>query len=359
MSALGELRAGTAGREFTAQLQRTIRAVAVARNFPPPEGYYRWDAEAVLFTASELMSDAQTPRRLTDLAVHCATDDALRARLQGTVRNFLADVGRRTPIGKLVVRINDVMRTEPAFVLVAGRWAKADGPQAAGRDDPDALSRAVAGQPVVVPAWGHDARREGPVADRDTIVALCGALLDAAGGSLTPRALARAIGSRVGIGQAPLSLDVDAFDGPPGGAGSLADGPRSGPASDGPMSGGPRSDGTANDGLRLQRAAEVLGELGDRERLTVAYPELTVRQLAPVLGVGASQCHVIRSRAAEIIRLELVDDDDAENVALLVMELARHLTDRLERAGRMDRADQLNRADGVDTAAGFAVVTAR
>jgi len=316
VSALGELQAGKAGGDFVLELQRTIRAVAVSRNFPPPESHARWDADAVWSVASEFMGDTQTPRRLTDLAVHCATGDALRARLQGTVRNFLADMGRRTPIGKLVVRINDVLRGEPAFVLVAGRWARADGPQGAGADDPEALGRAIAGRVVVVPAWGHDAHRAAPVADRATIVALCGDLLDAAGGSLTPRGLARAIGRRLGLGQAPLSLDVSAFDGPPawGAAGASASG-----------GSGALSDGTATEALRLRRAGEVVARLNDRERLAVAYPELTVRQLAPVLGVSPSQCHVIRGRAAEIIRLELVDDDDAEGVALLVMELARDL----------------------------------
>jgi hypothetical protein len=332
VSALGELQAGRAGGDFVLELQRTIRAVAVSRNFPPPEGHTRWDADAVWSVASEFMGDAQTPRRLTDLAVHCATGDALRARLQGTVRNFLADLGRRTPIGKLVVRINDVLRGEAGFVLVAGRWARADGREEAGADDPDALARALAGQVVVVPAWGHDAHRAAPVADRATIVALCGALLDASGGSLTPRALARAIGRRLGLGQAPLSLDVSAFDGPAASGGSGGSGP-SGPSG--------LSDGTANEALRLRRAGEVVARLNDRERLAVAYPEYTVRQLAPVLGVSPSQCHVIRGRAVEIIRIEVIDDDDAEGVALLVMELARSV------------------AGLVDSGRGSAVVVAR
>jgi len=329
MSALDELQAGQAGAQFVAELQRTIRAVGVARNFPPPEGHRGWGAEAVWSAASEFMGDAQTPRRLTDLAVHCATGDALRARLQGTVRNFLADIGRRTPIGKLVVRVNDVLRGEAGFVLVAGRWAREGGPQEAGVDDLEALSRTIASLAVVVPAWGHDAHRAAPVADRDTIVALCAALLDAAHGSLTPRSLARAIGSRLGLGQAPLSLEVVAFDGATSGG--------SGPV---------HADSTAGEALRRQRASEVLAELNDRERLTVAYPELTVRQLVPVVGVSASQCHVIRNRAAEIIRIELVDDDDAEGVALLVMELARTTTSR-------------SVAGIVDSDAGSAVVIAQ
>lgn len=315
MSALAELQAGTAGPRFAVELQRTIRAVGIARNFPPPEGHGRWDADAVHTAASEFLTDAQTPRRLTDLAVHCETDAALRARLQATVRNFLADLGRRTPIGKLVVRINDVLRSEPGFVRVDGRWARAGGPQEAGKDDPEALSRAIAGHTIVAPSWGHEAQRSAPVADRSTVVALCEALLDAAGGSLTPRSLARAIGHRLGLGQAPLSLDVAAFDAPPAGVQAAGD-------------------STASHALRLQRAGEVLAELNDRERVAVAYPEFTVRELAPMLGISRSQAHVVRGRAVHIIRAELLDDDDAERIALLVMELGRAWVEGVDTAGR-------------------------
>ena len=80
-----------------------VATVAAKTASAVPAGFTQWDADAVHSTVAEFMSDAQTPRRLADLAVHCATDDGLRARLQGTVRNFLADLGRRTPIGKLVV----------------------------------------------------------------------------------------------------------------------------------------------------------------------------------------------------------------------------------------------------------------
>ena len=72
MSALAELQAGAVADEFIALLERTIRAVGVARNFPPPDGFGQWDADAVHATASEFLSDGQTPRRLTDLALHCA-----------------------------------------------------------------------------------------------------------------------------------------------------------------------------------------------------------------------------------------------------------------------------------------------
>ncbi|HJV08840.1 MAG TPA: hypothetical protein VJ653_04140, partial [Acidimicrobiales bacterium] len=134
MTAVAELQGGAAGAEFVALLRRTLRAVGISRNFPPPEGHHLWDADAVHTAAAEFMADRQTPRRLTDLALHCGTDDALRARLQGTVRNFLADQGRRTPIGKLVLRINEVLVKEAGFVRVDARWARDGGPTGAGND---------------------------------------------------------------------------------------------------------------------------------------------------------------------------------------------------------------------------------
>ena len=214
----------------------------------------------------------------------------------------------------------------------SGGWAGAGpGPPTTGRspttvrdgagvDDPVALARAIAGMTVVVPAWGHDAHRAAPVADRATIVSLCDALLVAAGGSLTPRALARAIGHRLGVGQAPLSLEVAALDaGGASGAAVLAD-------------------STADEALRLRRAAEVVDELNDRERLSLAYPELTVRQLAPVLGASPSQAHTVRARAAQVVRAELLDDDDAEGVALLVMELSRNWADAVDNRRRVRRS---------------------
>lgn len=305
-SAIAELQAGAAGVEFVALLRRTVRAVGVSRNFPPPDGHASWDADAVHSAAAEFLADAQTPRRLADLCLHCGSDGALRARLQGAVRNFLADLGRRTPMGKLVLRVNDVLGGTDGFHRVDGRWALDGGPTAAGSDDPDALGRAVQGHDVVLPHWGHHARRSAPVADRDTIVALCRALLDAAGGSLTPRSLARAIGHRLGVGQAPVALELDALDDP-------AAGP----------TGGAGADRTGSEALRHMRAAEVLGELNDAERLSVAHHDRTVRQLAPLLGASASKAHLVRQRAVEIIRVEVLDDDDGEAVALAVMELAR------------------------------------
>ena len=119
-----------------------------------------------------------------------------------------------------------------------------------------ARSRPVRHRLRRVPGWPHlpadiphlEARRAAPVADAGTIVSLCKALLGAAGGSLTPRTMAAAIGMRLGIGQAPVSLDAASLD-------------------PGRPEGYPARDSTADAALRESRAVEILALLNDRERV--------------------------------------------------------------------------------------------
>ena len=75
--------------------------------------------------------------------------------------------------------------------------------------------------------------------------------------------------------------------------------------------------------MRESRALEVFGLLNDRERLALGWPEYTVRDLAPLLGVGSSQAQVIRRRATAVLKSELIDDPDGEAVAGRILELAR------------------------------------
>jgi len=311
---LDELRGGSIGEEFVSLLRKTIRAVAVTRNFPPPEDLTKWDSEAVGRIVSEFVADPQTPRRLMDLATTCSSDQALKARVEGMVRNFLADLGRRTPIGKLVVRLNDVLGKRDQFVRVDGRWALVDGPTGPGLADLDRLAEAIRPHEIMTPKWGHDARREAPVADAETIASLCKALLEAAGGSLTSRMMASAIGVRLGLGQAPLSLDASSLDGAWSPVSSTFD-------------------ATADEALREARATEILALLNDRERLALAWLECPVRELGPLLGVGPSQAHVIRKGATELLRIELVDDSDQEAIAAHVLELARLWTEQWTDSG--------------------------
>jgi len=192
----------------------------------------------------------------------------------------------RAATGKAFTATRSTGGFSPAAARPAGRAREVLAGQAA-------RSRPVRHRLRRVPGWPHlpadiphlEARRAAPVADAGTIVSLCKALLGAAGGSLTPRTMAAAIGMRLGIGQAPVSLDAASLD-------------------PGRPEGYPARDSTADAALRESRAVEILALLNDRERVALAWPECTVRELAPVLGVGPSQAHIVRRRAIEMLREE-------------------------------------------------------
>ncbi len=310
VTALDELRAGQVGGRFLALLQRTIRAVAVARNFPAPDDRARWDEAAVAQTVADFLADPAASRRLTDLATHCRTEDGLRRRLQATVQNFLADGGRRTPVGRLVLRINEVLAHDDRFERRGRGWAVVgmDGEPAA--VDLDALVAASAPVEVVVPSAWTTGSRQSPDIDAPSVVKLVEALLEAAGGPLSTGVLAQVTARRLGIGGAPLSIEATAFDPPE----------RPGPSSDG-------ADTTGSRVLTDLRAAEVFGRLNDHERLTLGLPALPVAKLGPVLGLSGSSAALVRKRAVTILRDELGDEEDGQHVADAVLERARTWTE--------------------------------
>jgi hypothetical protein len=306
MTALEELRCGEIGDAFLALLQRTIRAVAGARNFPAPEGHDRWDADAVTSAVGEFLASTQTPRRLTDLATHCRTEDALKRRLQETVRNYLADSGRRTPVGRLVLRINEVLATEPDFERRRRYWALKGSDADPQIVDMDALIVAMAAVDVVVPtAWTGE--RQGPDADASSIVRLARAALTAAGGPLRAKDIAQAAAKRLGLGGAPLSIEATAFD---------------------PPSSGTSADATGDEALSNMRAQEIFyGCLNDPERVSIGLPESPVAKLGPMLGVSGSTAALIRKRAVAILQNELRDEEDGQAIADTVLDLARSWTE--------------------------------
>ncbi len=254
----------------------------------------------------DFLASTQTPRRFTDLATHCRTDDALKRRLQETVRNHFADNGRRTPVGRLVLRINEVLTTEPAFERRGRYWSlkgsTADPPVV----DIDALIVATAAVDVVVStAWTGE--RQGPDTDAPSVVRLAHAALTAAGGPLRTADIAQAVARRLGLGGAPLSIEATAFD---------------------PPSSGTSADATGDVALSNMRAREVFfGCLNDSERVSIGLPESPVAKLGPILGVSGSTAALIRKRAVAILQSELREEEGGQAVADAVFKLARSWTE--------------------------------
>lgn len=307
MTALEELQAGRVGEEFVALLQRTIRAVAVARGFPPPDGHDSWGGNALTTAVNDFFASPQTPRRLTDLRTLCRTDAALKGRLERTARNFLADYGRRTPIGRLVLRFNEVLRRDPTFERRGAMWALAGTTTEPAPTDLDALTSAVAGVEVVVPTAWESGDRQSPDVDADSVMRLARAALEKAGGPLRASVLAQVAARRLGIWGAPLSLEASGLDPSP-------------PALVTP-------DATGNNVLVRIRANEVLALLNDHERVAIGLPEVPVAKLGSILGCSGSKAALIRKRAVTILQAELRSDENGQAIADTVLELARTWTE--------------------------------
>lgn len=308
MSALEELQSQEIGDEFLALLQRTVGAVARTGLYPGPGGRDHWDADAVRATVADFLASKQTPRRLTDLRTHCRTEQGLKARLQRTVRNFLADNGRRTPVGRLVRRFNEVLTAETGFERDGAHWRLAGTATEPSVVEFDRLANVVAAIEVVVPPAWLKGDRKSPEIDKASVIRVARTALDAAGGPLRPADLAQLAAKRLGLGGVPLSLDATAFD----------------PA---PPSARP-GDSTSADALVNIRAYEVFSRLNDAERLSIGLPRFSVEALGEALGVSGSKAHLVRKRAVAILQDELGDEEDGQAVADAVLELARIWSER-------------------------------
>lgn len=308
MTALDEVRNGSIGEDFIDLLQKTIRAVAVARNFPPPEGHKSWGSGALITAVNDFLASPQISRRLSDLATHCRTEDALRQRLQTSVRNHLADQGRRTPVGRLVLRFNDVLGDHSEFVRRGSHWASTNaGDTEPSPVDPDALATAIRDVEVTVPTVWATGDRQSPDLDAASVVRLAAAMLYAAGGPLRTSAMAQAAARRLGLWGAPLSLDASFYD-PPEQA-SIS------------------NDSTSDDVLVSIRAQEVLAHLNDHERVAIGRPEVPVDDLGSMLGMGKSKAALVRNRAKAILKQQLAGEEGGEVIAEAVLDLARRWTE--------------------------------
>src|SRR5687768_6264149 len=321
MAPLEELRAdGRLGPEGARLLYRVVRTVVVGHGFPPPGERPAWTGEAVAETAHEFLADERTPKRLAHLLVHALDDDSFRRILHRMVLNFLRDGGRRTEIGRLMLRLRDVLGRSDEFVVEAGdRWRLEKQPPAPSTAPPAVLVEAAARERQVdVPRWSAQTRRRAPAADAASLERLCRRVLEAAAGTVALDELAQAVAPRLGLTPTPLAHppdDSDPFE-------SIA---------------GPQHADAVLDGLR---AAEIFAMLNRRERLLLAAAGTPVRELRSVIGVGPSQAAEIQARLRALLAAELQDDDGYEAVFFHLVDQAKAWV-RHQPTGQPDAIDRL------------------
>jgi hypothetical protein len=303
------LTTGRLGNTGALLLYDTVRLVGITRGFPPPDDHQSWDEDAVYAVAHDFLQSTRGPKRLLDIALRSVDDRSFERLLETAVVNHLRDAARKTNLGKLIVRIKDVLRSTPQFIQTATgveRWALGGARTEPSSATPAELATATVAIKVVTPRW-TSATRNAPLADRDSMVRLIEAVLVAANGSLTPVDLAYALTARLDHRRVPLTIELDSADAVVAIRASGAD-PAARAASE-------------------IRATLIFDSLSDRERILVATLELNVRDLGALINVGKSQAAHLRQRLLDRVRGELEGDDEAEETA---SALARFCEDWLQ-----------------------------
>src|SRR5258707_8048800 len=106
-------------------LYRAVQTVAIARNFPPPDGHVRWDQDAAMDVAHDFLDGERGRKRITDLALRATDDASLERLLHAAVLNFHRDRSRSTDVGALIRRVGDVLDRSDLFQESAAgpsRW---------------------------------------------------------------------------------------------------------------------------------------------------------------------------------------------------------------------------------------------
>lgn len=298
-------------------LYRSVWAVAVGHNFPPPPGYGSWnEPSAPEEVAHDFLTGPKGLGRLADLALSSVDEASFKRILEKAVHNHLRDRARESDLGKVIVRVTRLMKDDERFSAAAGgRWhlMGAQETRASTVPSPD-LERAIATVPVIVPRWTSETR-DAPIADGGTLRTLIVTILETARGSLTAREIAHVVASRVDIRRTALSIDLDTLL-----------------RSSGDVSGG--SVEPAADVVGSITAGELFGVLSDRERIVLARPHLTVRQLAELIDLRPSQTAVVRQRLVARLQEELDDQDLlGETITELCDLCERWLAERTESSG--------------------------
>lgn len=291
---------GEAGAQL---LYKVVWLVAIGNGFPPPLGSSSWNETSVTETAHDFLKDERGPRRLLDIAVRSLDERSFERLLEAAVLNFLRDVARGTDLGRLIVRVKEILRDEDDFEVVSElpeRWTVSGGPTAPSAANPDVLASATGRVEVVVPKWTSQ-RRNAPLADRPSFVRLMTSVLEAAAGSLTAVDIARALTARLDHRKTTLTTALDIREG------------MSEPAQ---TTGDP-----ASQTLAELHAMEIFNSLSDRERIIVTTLDRNVRDLAQLIGTGKTQAAHIRQRLVDRLRAELEDDDYLDSTATILCEL--------------------------------------
>ncbi|WP_460528389.1 hypothetical protein [Flindersiella endophytica] len=253
--------------------------------------------------AHDFVKDERGANRLLDITVRSVDDRSFERLLEAAVLNFLRDVARGTDLGKLILRVKEILRGQDDFEAMPGRperWTLTGGLKEPSRAGPNQLASATVGVKVDTPKWTSE-RRDPPLADRPSFVRLMTSVLTVAAGSLTAVDIAHALVARLDHRRTPLTVALDTRE----------------EISEPQVPGGDPATQT----VAKLHAAEIFDTLSDRERIIVTVLERNVRDLGQLIGTGKSQAALIRQRLIDRLHDELGDDDLSDDTAITLRDL--------------------------------------
>jgi hypothetical protein len=283
---------GEIGPATLALLYRTVRAVGSRYSYPTPDGETVWTVDAVQQQAHDFLTGPRGLARITQLHVQATDDETFERLMHAAVRNQFRSDARRTILGKLIRRLNDVLSADPAFVHLPGNLWTLEAPIERPSTTPtpqQLLDAAWAVPNVTIRRWRAEATHQTTGADAPTLTRIAAAVLVAAGGPLPEAEVGRIIGNRLGALELPATLPIDVEE------------PTQLPAA-------------ADTGAAAAVAYDIWNQLSVREQLLVPVIDSSAREAAEGLKLGASQANTALQRARTTLRLALQEVDDAESV---------------------------------------------
>lgn len=302
-------------------LYRTVWGVAVTHRFPNADGSVDWrDRSHVEEAAHDFLGGSQGLQRLVDLAVRSTSEASFKRQLEQSILNYFRTIGRDSRLGKLIARLNRLLGGLEDFErTLHGSWHLVDAPASASTVPFSVLAASVSSASVTVPSWNSESR-DAPIAPREELVAMTRTLLQVANGALPTAEIARVIATRIDIRRSGYAVELDTL---------LGSGAEAAAAELPPE----RIATTTAEVVRL------FDSMSDRERLIAANLEMTVRELADLVGLRHSQTAVVRQRFVDRLRDELGSEfgTEEDGMGAVLLELCSlceiWLVDRTGSAG--------------------------
>lgn len=312
----GTGRLGPAGAQLVYKL---VASVAYGRHFRPPETYDHWSREAIYETAHDFIAGPGGMDRFVTIAAHSTDDGSFTRQLERAILNHLRTMGRRTDLGKLIRRLTAILESADEFNQVRRgdrtAWSVPGQPDTDNTVPHSVLATSISRVPVSRPSWTSETR-DAPLADEGSYLTLMRTVLARADGAMTVPDLATVLASRVDHRRFAVGVELDAAD----------DYEPASAATDQPT--------PAEDALNAAHAMSLFNMMSDRERISLAYSDVGVRELARLIGLGHTQAATIRQRLNERLADELRDDDDPAHTYRILTELCESwISDRTQGNG--------------------------